>query len=251
MRQRVTPLKQRLRFYAGRLCLKRHRHSVWVKLQRVEHGARDSLRSIVHYSVSTVPFESTLCLTLFPFARVFVPTNLFVVNLEDIVWILVVSSRFSSLCAPFLLSSLVPPARASVRVHPRVVLRRASFLPLSSANPSSPSSPSSPSRFDWTMPRHTSVTPSASSPYLTGFVVVALPRETRGRNGRLARRASNRIESSRVESRRVESSRAETSRVSLSRQSENQSEREPEERGRTRRARTGLYDLLSVTILCE
>ena len=249
MRQRVTPLKQRLRFYAGRLCLKCHRHSVWVKLQRVEHGARDSLRSIVHYSVSTVPFESTLCLTLFPFARVFVPTNLFVVNLEDIVWILVVSSRFSSLCAPFLLSSLVPPARASVRVHPRVVLRRASFLPLSSANPSSPSSPSSPSRFDWTMPRHTSVTPSASSPYLTGFVVVALPRETRGRNGRLARRASNRVESSRDEPSRDESSRVESRSPARARTraSENQkSEREPEERGRV----CTIY-LLSVTILCE
>ena len=85
MRQRITPLKQRHRLYAGRLRLERHRHSVWVKLQRVKHGARDSLRSIVNHSVSTVPFESTLYFTSCTFARVFVSTNLFVVNLEDII----------------------------------------------------------------------------------------------------------------------------------------------------------------------
>lgn len=165
MRQRITPLKQRLRLYAGRLRLERHRHSVWVKLQRVKHGARDSLRSIVNHSVSTVPFESTLYFTSCTFARVFVSTNLFVVNLEDI--IVGILGRFASLCAPFLPSSLVPRARATVRVHPPVVLRRSSF-PFSSA-PSSSRSPSSSSMspFDSTMPRHTSVTPSASSPYLT------------------------------------------------------------------------------------
>ena len=165
MRQRITPLKQRLRLYAGRLRLERHRHSVWVKLQRVKHGARDSLRSIVNHSVSTVPFESTLYFTSCTFARVFVSTNLFVVNLQDI--IVGILGRFASLCAPFLPSSLVPRARATVRVHPPVVLRRSSF-PFSSA-PSSSRSPSSSSMspFDSTMPRHTSVTPSASSPYLT------------------------------------------------------------------------------------
>ena len=103
MRQRITPLKQRLRLYAGRLRLERHRHSVWVKLQRVEHGARDSLRSIVNHSVSTVPFESTLCFTSRTFARVCVSTNLFVVNLEDIVGIL---GRFVSLRSAHLFSSL-------------------------------------------------------------------------------------------------------------------------------------------------
>jgi len=103
MRQRITPLKQRLRLYASRLCLERHRHSVWVKLQRVEHGARDSLRSIVNHSVSTVPFESTLCFTSCTFARVCISTNLFVVNLEDIVGIL---RRFVSLRSAHLFSSL-------------------------------------------------------------------------------------------------------------------------------------------------
>lgn len=162
MGQRITPLKQRLRLYAGRLCLKRHRHSVWVKLQRVEHRARDSLRSTVNPFVSTIPFESTLCFTSRTFARVCVSTNLFVVNLKDIVGILGRAFRFASLCAPFLLSSLVPRARATVRVHPPVVLRRSFSAPSSSRSPSS----SSMSPFDSTMPRHTSVTPSASSPYL-------------------------------------------------------------------------------------
>lgn len=113
MRQRITPLKQRLRLYAGRLRLERHRHSVWVKLQRVEHGARDSLRSIVNHSVSTVPFESTLCFTSCTFVRVCVSTNIFVVNLEDIVGIFgrFASFRFGS---AHLFSSL-PSSRARAR----------------------------------------------------------------------------------------------------------------------------------------